>query len=306
MRERGWPLALLLTVGAQRAAASCPDASAPLPPSYPNAIVPAFPSNGLFLGPGQWVHDGVPLELEVDVALSSSLGEPVYLPTAPLVPGTVFVASEQGYCARPCSSCPSPCADWRLVISDLDDQKPTRPMVEPRTLLVRDPDRNGAFSCGDVDELELTIDTTDDTTTRDDITFGAYIAATAEAVDAATDFAVILGYDRTGNAPTTSTIVLGQSAGRIRSGDGFSVAGPFCFALAAFDRSGNISDRSSTTCLDTTDENDPTVVWVDSNGGCACNASSHGPTGWMIVFAVGACLRKRRSHRSSAKALTRT
>lgn len=306
MWNRGWLVLLSLSVGAQRAAASCPDASAPIAPSYPNAIVPAFPANGLFLGPGQWVHDDVPLELEVDDSLSSSLREPVYRPTAPLVPGTVFVASEQGYCARPCSSCPSPCADWRLVISDVDDQKPSRPMVEPHTLLVRDPDRNGAFSCGDVDELELAIDTADDTTARDDITFGAYIAATTEAVDAATGFEVVFGYDRAGNTPTTSTIVLGQSAGRVRSGEGFSVAGPFCFALAAFDRSGNISERSSTTCLDTTDEKDPTVVWVDSNGGCACNASSHGAAGWMIVFAVGACLRKRRSHRSFAEALTRT
>jgi hypothetical protein len=287
---------LLLTFPASRLEAStCLAPGAPRPPNYPGGVEPAFPANGLFHGTDQWSRDGEPLSLRIDDELSAKFLRPIYVPTSALTEGMVFVSSEQGYCAPACSACKSPCADWRLVISPPDNQAPSQPTINIRTLLVRDPqDETGC----DVDRLELTIDAVDDTTAPNELTFGAYIAATPAEVESATSFAVTFGYDGTDERPT-ATAVLGNSYGRMRDGEVFAVSGPFCFALAAFDRSGNVSEPSATTCLDTTDESDPTVVLVESTEGCGCQSSRTGGSGTLLLFAVASTLRKRKefSHR---------
>jgi MYXO-CTERM domain-containing protein len=243
-------------------------------------------------------EDGQRLELKLDDALSAKLHARVYVPDTPLVPGTTYYADETGYCAPECSYCTSPCFEWHLTIGDADEQPPSAPAVVARTLLVPDPSGSSSgFSCPDFDQLELTIISSDDRTARKELTFGAYVAPTAEEVAAATDFFLLFGYDYSEN-PTTSTFTLGDSLGRHREQSYFG-ASSFCFALAAFDRSGNVSERSVTTCLDTADENDPSVVWVDSNGGCGCGSTKADGNGWLVVVAVAYGLRKRTRGRSA-------
>src|SRR5262245_32307392 len=203
----------VIVIGRSTSEASCLDTGLPPPPEYPYGVVSSFPANGLFLVPHIWLHDGVPLQLAIDDALSAKFLTTVYRPTTTVVPGITFVAAEEGYCVRPCSSCNSPCADWRLVISEPDLQAPTRPSVEVRTLLVKDPAGDGPFSCGDVDKLELTIVSGDDTTEQKEITFGAFVAPTAAEVDTTTDLAITFGYDRVSDTARTSTVVLGESVG---------------------------------------------------------------------------------------------
>lgn len=288
-----------LAAAPSAADASCLDVGVPSTPEYPYGFVPSFPANGLFFAADSWLQDGKPLELVVDDGLSQEFLATVHRPTMALVPGTTFVVAETGACARPCSTCMSPCAEWRLVIDEADVVAPTAPSVDVHTLLVRNPASGGSFSCADVDKLELDIAASDNTTTSAELTFGAVIAPTAAEVDSASAFTVTFGYDRGEDTPTTATIVLGESVGRKRDGAPFAAAGPFCFALQAFDRSGNISERSATTCLDTTNGNDPTVEWVESSEGCACD-STNGSGGWVIALSFVCQLFRRNRRRRRA------
>lgn len=285
-------MSALSLAGSHADASTCLEPGVPISPSYPAGVVPAFPANGLFHGQNQWARDGQTLDLSIDTARSAQLLTTVFVPTMPLAKGMVFVTAAQGYCAPPYSGAKSPCDDWRLAISDPDTVAPARPLVQVRTLLVKDP-----RDVCDVDKLELAIDTTDDTTERRELTLGAYIAPTAAEVENVSAFSVTFGYDPQDEDPTKSTIVLGESIGRKRDGVDFSAQGSFCFALASFDRSGNISERSATNCLDTTNESDLSVVWVESDGGCGCEVGARGGSGWAIVSAVALILRRRRVSR---------
>lgn len=249
----------------------------PVPPSYPGPIEPAFPANGMFLSTPRWMFYRGPNQLVLvdDPEASARLAIDVERPAEPLEIGEVL----QFKCDDP-----GQCSGYRVVIVAPDLVPPATPELEVRTLLVEDPDEAGAFSCPDADRLELTIATSDDATETLDIGFVAYIAPTEAEVAALTEPTIAFGFDP-GHADV-STIFLGESAGRLRDGSPFLSPDPYCFSIAAFDRAGNLSARSTTTCLDTTDENDPTVVFVEGLDGCGCASGGDGGLGVLLVLAL--------------------
>lgn len=265
----------------------------PGPPRYPSPLEDAFPANGVFFAAGwRFLRDGSPLELVVDVDASARLAIEVERPAVPLSPGEVLRLRD----------CPeNDCATYRVVIGEPDTTPPATPAVTAHTRLVDDPVGTGWLSCPDIDELELVIETSDDATAPDDLGFVAYIAPTEGELAQVTAPAVAFGYDRMGDggAPR-ATIVLGESEGRERPGGPFLSPDPFCFAVAAYDRAGNLSARSTATCLDTTDESDPTALLVPSTG-CACGTGGGGGGAAgalpVLVALVGVALRRTRGPR---------
>ncbi|MBS1124584.1 MAG: hypothetical protein H6Q90_6812 [Deltaproteobacteria bacterium] len=248
----------------------------PSPPSYPRYNAEVFPTNGLFTSSQEWMTLTGPLELVDDAELSRRLAMPVRRPSSPLIPGRIYEPTE---CYT--TSC-------TLVIgSGPDLTPPSRAVVTSlRTLLVRDPEGAGGFSCPDVDSLEIVVDGTDDTTPAESLAIGAYLGATPAEVAARTEIDVTFGYDAgPPSAPLQSTIYLGEAVGRMRDGEPFRAAGPFCFSVVMIDWAGNIGARSEVQCLDTTDPDDPTVEFVASSG-CGCNAPADPGGAAPLVLAI--------------------
>jgi MYXO-CTERM domain-containing protein len=255
-------------------------------PRFPWFIESGFPTNGLFASTLEWHYpDGRVLELVPDDALSARFGLSIRRPATPLAPGTIL---------KPDEHCPSTTCNWQLVVGDgADMTPPPAPTVSARTLLVQDPVGAGGLSCPDTDSLELTIVGDDDTTPRAHLGLAAFIAADETQLAAKTTHDLVFGYDLgPSDVPTIATIVLGESVGRMRDGEPFRSPDRFCFALALVDWAGNVGPRSTPTCLDTTDENDPTVEWVESSG-CGCRTSGR-PGSWLVVLAFGFVVRRRR------------
>lgn len=254
---------------------------------YPWFSANDFPANGLFTSSLEWrSRDGAPLVLVVDEALTATWGLEVRRPASPLSPGALY---------EPTEDCPSSPCRHVLSIGAADTTPPSTPDLTVRTLLVRDPQGAGAFSCPDTDALELVIHATDDTTPAEHLSIAAYVAPDVVALAARTEPDLIFAFDPgpADEPPTTATITLGESVGRQRDGAPLRVAGPFCFAVAIVDWAGNVGPRSTPTCLDTTDPSDPTVVWVAS-AGCACQGGRGGASFGGVVLVVGALLRRRR------------
>jgi len=76
-----------------------------------------------------------------------------------------------------------------------------------------------------------------------------------------------------------------EAVGRMRDGEPFRAAGPFCFSVVMIDWAGNIGARSEVQCLDTTDPDDPTVEFVASSG-CGCNAPADPGGAAPLVLAI--------------------
>jgi len=262
-------------------------------PRYPWWSAERFPTNGLFRSSLEWRDEaGTLLELVRDDDFSEQLGLEVRRPAAgELAAGAVYFTTED---------CPETGAcDHRLEVADGPDLIPPERAViaELRTELVRDPVDTGAFSCPDLDRLVIDVDGDDDTTPREHLTMVAYIAedeaaaATREEIDAA------FGYDLgPPGRPLVSTIAIGEAVDRSRDGEPFRAAGRFCFALALMDWAGNLGERSEVRCLDTTDPDDPTVVWVEGQG-CACAASRgrNAPDAVTIFVLAALWLARRRA-----------
>lgn len=243
-----------------------------------------FPTNGLFVSSLEWRSSAGPLELVEDAALTALWGTRVRRPTMPLPTGALFEATE----------CAAPCVHELRVVSGPDVSPPSpADLIGVRTLLVRDPDSGGAFSCGDTDRLELTISGVDDNAPTDELAIAGYVGADEAEVAAHAAPDIVFGSDY--DAPLRATIWLGQSAGRQRNGLAFRASDRFCFAVALVDRAGNVGERSGTTCLDTTDPNDPTVMWVESEGcGCQSTRGSGGAALVLALWVVADTLRRRR------------
>lgn len=244
-------------------------AGTPAPPQFPWFSAEAFPTNGLFTSSLDWrAPDGQALALEEAPTLTAAWGLKVRRPTGgALPPGTTY---------HPTDDCPATgsCKHALRVGPGPDAAAPSKPLVlKVETRLVRDPVGAGALSCPDLDVLVLEIASTDDTTPREMIAFAAFIAASEAEVAARTASDVVFGYD--GGPPgrdLQSSIALGPSVGRKRGAGPFLSPARFCFAVEALDWAGNASERSEISCLSTTDETDPTVVWVDGQG-CACSGA---------------------------------
>lgn len=261
----------------------------------PDSIDPGFPSNGMFGAySGGWILDGNPLELSPDAATSAKLGIEVFRPVQALKPGDALGYWDE-YCEPACSYCPSDCEGYGAAIASPDLVAPSMPELTVHTLLVRDPDGAGGWSCGDTDSLEISISVSDDMVPIDRLGLVAYIARTPEEVGMLTTPSTVMGLDysyepRDGFA--TSTVVLGDAVGHVRTGDSpFVSEDPICFSLAAFDRSGNLGERSYVSCVDTDDPDDPSVIWVDG-AGCGCESGAGGGLGTaLLVAAVALTLR---------------
>lgn len=247
----------------------------PPPPRFPWFSQAGFPTNGMFTSGLEWrTVDGVPLQLVPDVAMSLRLGHEVRRPVGgALAPGARFVPTED---------CPArgSCRHTLVVGSGPDLTPPGRAIIRVLvTLLPRVPRGAGGFSCPDVDELQLTVEGSDDTTPTEHLTMLAYMGPTPEAALARPEPDAAFGSPSGGGGGLlTADILLGESISRARSGAPFRAAGPFCFAIALMDQAGNIGPRSDARCLDTTDVNDPTVVLVDTPS-CRCSVVGAGATG---------------------------
>ncbi len=265
----------------------------PSPPIYPWWSADNFPTNGLFSSSFEWTTLTGSLDLAVDQALSLRLGMTVRRPTSPLLPGRIYQATEcysGGSCNLVVGAGPDVTPPSRAVITSL------------RTLLVRDPEGTGALSCPDVDSLEIKAEGTDDTTPPEFLAIGAYVAATPAEVLAKTQIDVTFGFDRgPPDDPLLSTVYIGESVDRRRDGEPFRAAGRFCFSVVLIDWAGNVGERSEIECVDTTDENDPTVEFVESTG-CGCNAPADpgaaAPFVLAFLFSVRAARRRRARRRS--------
>ena len=266
----------------------------PGPPAYPWWTADGFPTNGLFASSLEWESAAGPLVLVEDPQMSTRIGMTVRRPQDPLVAGRIYTSIEchSGVCPLQVAAGPDLVPPSRAIVSSL------------RTLLVRDPEDAGAFSCPDVDSLVIVVDGTDDTTPPEMLAIGAYLGATPAAVAANTDIDVTFGFDyRSPDEPLISTVYIGESVGRLRDGEPFRAAGPFCFSVALIDWAGNIGERSEVRCLDTTDPDDPTVEFVEGTG-CGCNApaSPGGATPFVLValyLSVRSGRRRRGLRRSS-------
>jgi len=267
----------------------------PSPPVYPWWRADNFPTNGLFSSSFEWTTLTGPLVLEDDDALSLRLGMTVRRPSSPLIPGRIYQATEcyqGGTCNLVVGAGPDMTPPSRAAISSL------------RTLLVRDPEGVGAFSCPDVDSLEIKVEGSDDTTPPEFLAIGAYLGDTPAEVLANTQIDVSFGFDYAApGEPLLSTVYIGESVERRRDGEPFRAAGRFCFAVALIDWAGNIGERSDVQCLDTTDENDPTVEFVESTGcGCSAPADPSGATPFVLAFLVSVrAARRRRARRQSPR-----
>jgi hypothetical protein len=255
----------------------------------PELIDPAFPSNGMFAVSGDsWILDGQALEVAADAATSAKLGMDVFRPVQQLQPGDALGYWAE-HCEPVCSYCPSDCDGYGAKIAAPDLVAPTMPELTVHTLLVRDPEGAGGWSCGDSDLLEIQISVTDDIAVVDRLGLVAYIAPTAVEVGLLTTPSAVLGLDysyepRDGFA--TTTVVLGDAVGHVRTGDSpFVSKDPICFALAAFDRSGNLGERSYVACVDTDDPDDPSVIWVSSQG-CGCQTGAGAGLGTALLVAA--------------------
>lgn len=260
----------------------------------PDPIDSAFPANGMFgADSDSWIRNGQPLEVVPDAATSAKLGMEVFRPTRPLQPGDVLGYWDE-YCEPSCSYCPSDCEGYGADITAPDLVAPSMPELTVHTLLVRDPEEYGAWSCGDTDNLEIQISVSDDIVPIDRLGFAAYIAPNAEEVALLTTPSAVIGLysfeARDGFAVTT--VALGDAVGHVRTGPSpFVSEDPICFALAAFDRSGNLGERSYVSCVDTDDPDDPSVIWVDSTG-CGCQSGAGGGLATaLLVAAVALALR---------------
>lgn len=267
----------------------------PSPPRYPWWTADGFPTNGLFASSLEWESVSGPLVLVEDPQLSARIGMTVRRPQEPLVAGRIYTATE-------CTGNPCPLA----VAGGPDLVPPERAVISSlRTLLVRDPEGTGAFSCPDVDSLEIVVDGVDDTTPRDMLAIGAYLGATPAEVAANTDIDVTFGFDLgPPNRQLTSTVYIGESVNRRRDGEPFRAAGPFCFSVVLIDWAGNIGERSEVECLDTTNPDDPTVEFVDSTGcGCSSPADPGGAAPFVLalVFVSVRSGRRRRAARRSPR-----
>ena len=235
-------------------------------PRYPWFAEPGFPSNGVFVSSLDWRDEaGQPMVLVEDAAASALWGAPVRRPATALAPGSVWF---------PTSDCPDrgACAH-RLVIGSTDTTPPTAAVLaDVTTFLVTEPTEPGgcSVSCGDYDTLVLRVSGSDDTTPPDHLGILAYVGQDEREVAARTTPDLVVGYDAGPPERTReSTIILGGSLARDRDGGPLRAKGRFCFAVALMDWAGNVGARSAITCLDTTDEDDPTVAPVDTHG-CDC------------------------------------
>ncbi len=267
----------------------------------PSLKDPAFPANGMFATVDTgWQLDGSPLDVVVDSDTSAKLGVDVFRPAQPLQPGDVLDYWGDS-CTPSCSYCPSDCEDYHATIAAPDLVAPTMPELTVHTLLVRDPEGAGGWSCGDSDNLEITISVSDDIVPTSELGLVAYIAPTANEVAQLTTPSTLLGCDYSSDARdgvATATVALGESVGRVRIGDSpFVSEEPICFALAAFDRAGNVGERSFVSCVDTDDPDDPSVIWVASQG-CGCQAGAGGGLGSALLVAAVAVVLRRAGRRS--------
>lgn len=261
----------------------------------PYEIEASFPLNGIFSDTAHWFRDRgtATAQFAPDAVATQRLGVPTYRLTN-VVEGDVLIYWEEAHCEADCSYCDSPCDDNAVHIAAPDMTAPTRPDVALRTVLVSTPDTSTL--CPDLDVLEIDIAVSDDVEPLANIALVAYIAPTREEVAQMTMPTTTFGFDyRAQGARHTLTILLGESEGHVRDGENpFTSPDTFCVAFAAFDRAGNLSERSETTCLDTNDENDPTVVWVDDSiysSGCCHTAPDAGPATALLAAAVALVLR---------------
>jgi hypothetical protein len=261
-------------------------------PPYWGPSSDIVPTNGFFTyGDPTWFRNGVAVELAEDVELGARIGMPTYKPVQPLRPGDELTFWDD-WCEPACSYCESDCEGMLLTIGPADITAPTKPELTVHTRLVRDPASPGAWSCGDADSLEIQVTVTDDMSPIRDIGMVAYVAPTLAELPAMTTptHAIGLGYDAAGSFAIIE-IGLGEASGHIRGGsDPFTSPDPFCFSLAAFDAAGNLSERSDPVCVETDNENDPSVVWVESTG-CGCQSTAAGPSSLLLVAIVALVIR---------------
>ncbi len=245
-------------------------------PRFPWWSAEGFPTNGLFASSFEWRDDGgSPLELVDATDVSEATGLMLRRAAAPLPAGGAFFTT---------GDCPATgdCRHRLSIAAGPDTQPPSKAMITGlRTLLIRDPVGTGGFTCPDIDNLELRVEGTDDTTPAEQLVTLAYVADTASAAESKAQvdvaFAFDLGPADDSKRALVSTIAIGEAVDRARDGEPFRAAGRFCFAVALMDWAGNIGERSDARCLDTTDLDDPTVEMVDGQG-CACSGDPRRPS----------------------------
>lgn len=258
--------ALVTVIGAPASADACSYILGPsTSPRFPWWSATGFPTNGRFASSLEWRDAaGAVLPLEEDAELMTRIGLRLRVPLAPLPAGATFFTTED---CPPLGDC-----NHRLDVGAGPDTAPPSKAVlaSVRTLLIRDPVGPGGFTCPDVDNIELKVEGTDDTTPREDLVIVAYVADTATLARTKSDIDVAFAFNLgPPDRALKATIAIGESVDRARDGEPFRSAEPFCFTVALMDWAGNVSERSETTCLDTTDEADPTVELIDGQG-CAC------------------------------------
>lgn len=256
---------------------------------YPWFTEPGFPSNGLFASSLEWRDEaGAPLVLVDDPIATALWGTQVRRPAAAMPPGSMWF---------PTSDCPDRgTCRHRLIIGPPDTTPPTAAVLASvTTYLVTSPTEPGgcSVSCGDYDTLVLRVTGTDDTTPADHLGILAYVGKDEEEVAGRTAPDLVIGNDPgPPDRVREATIILGDSLSRDRDGAPLREKGRFCFAVALMDWAGNVGARSATTCLDTTDEDDPTVVPVGTHG-CDCGGAGGG-SGWLALGLLGVIGRRRR------------
>ncbi|MFT5356667.1 MAG: MYXO-CTERM domain-containing protein [Polyangiales bacterium] len=235
-----------------------------------------FPSNGLLFGDTARSSTSWNVEARRDEILSALSESTVWQ-----IEGSAGdVITRAG-----CESC-----DLRLVVGDEDLESPSAAeLLNVRINYVVVPEEEGLNGCV-ADSLEFEMRASDDRTSADSLLTLVYTAATREELAAITAPSGLFTYSPQGKVVTT----LGRSDTHARDEGPLRQAGPFCFAVAAMDRAGNVGERSGAVCLDTTDPSDPLIQLGDFDPPCSgifCTVSpgtgQNSPGLWWAAGFVG-------------------
>jgi hypothetical protein len=272
-------------------------------PSYPTGRFAAnqrIPANALVLSGDYLDAEGNPISTRLDAALSQLLGHTVHRFREPLTTPTIEIGTN-------CNSYSEGDCPWRHPVEEEDLTPPGAPEITRiRTVLYSNPHNGSGYSCAEVDWLDLHVHGIDDRAALDEMGALIFRGANVEELAAAERPVFTAAIGAAHDPEWNLKFNLGYN--RERSGQQLSIDGPMCIAIALIDVAGNIGPRSTPVCLDTTDENDPTVTVTEgASHACAVHSNTVGTGGSMagVSLLVSALWlnvlgRRRRRERSEA------
>ncbi len=172
-----------------------------------------------------------------------------------------------------------------------DAVAPSAPRVEKMLVrLIKDGCNGAGISCVEPDALVVNLDAstgTDDVTADKDMRFLISFGETAEQAQS-NAYTHLFQPDNNQSHTFTADLTFGG----IRSGKEFDQK-YFCFALAAVDNGGNVSARSSSQCIDTTDGTGGSLEVIQGNS-CLGKGCAVAPASLMGLWLLGIALLRRR------------